>query len=458
MNRGKNWFISICFIATDILILGGVFYLTMVVRNWILPITGQVVQQLGKPVVWQQIEPMVQICVILGIGTFLIQGLYPGYGMTSIKELSRLIKSVTLVFFLVAGISYLNKPYQDFPRSILVIAWVLALGLIPVSHFILRNLLSRSGWYGNPVILFGEGKWARQVEKSLHNARRLGWKVYKVHPLVEIQNLSKTDPSQIAILAPTSGTQIENLARILSTKFHRVVLIREKDNFGSLWVEPRDLEGQLGLEFHYHLLEPFSIIVKRLLDFFGALTLLIIASPIFLFVTLFILVDSRGPVFFRHKRVGRNFKPILVLKFRTMVADADQNLPQLLESSEAARLEFEQFHKLKNDPRVTRVGKWLRKLYIDEIPQLWNVLKGEMSLVGPRPVVDFEIKKMGTYAPVILRVNPGMTGWWQVTGRHEIDFFQRIRLEEYYISNWSLWMDIYILIKTVWVVLKGKGA
>ena len=113
---------------------------------------------------------------------------------------------------------------------------------------------------------------------------------------------------------------------------------------------------------------------------------------------------------------------------------------------------------MEKDPRVTRVGTLLRRFYLDELPQLWNVLKGDMSLVGPRPVLDYEINKMEAYAPIILRVKPGMTGWWQVTSRHQIDFLQRVRTEEYYISNWSLWMDFYILMKTAWVVLGGKGA
>jgi len=133
-------------------------------------------------------------------------------------------------------------------------------------------------------------------------------------------------------------------------------------------------------------------------------------------------------------------------------------LRHLLKESPTIRAEYSKYHKLRNDPRITRAGNLLRRLFLDEIPQLWNVLKGEMSLVGPRPVMDSETGKMGAYAPIVSRVKPGMTGWWQVMGRNQTTFRERFQMDEYYISNWSLWMDVYILLKTVWVVLSGSGA
>ncbi|GAB4397265.1 MAG: hypothetical protein OHK0031_17260 [Anaerolineales bacterium] len=200
-----------------------------------------------------------------------------------------------------------------------------------------------------------------------------------------------------------------------------------------------------------------AVILKRTLDLLGAFLGLIFLSPFFALLAALIKLDSPGPVFFRQERIGKNFKPFKVIKFRTMAADAEQKLQTLLRESSDCRAEFERYHKLHNDPRITRLGKFLRRAHLDEFPQLWNVLVGEMSLVGPRPVLAAEVQEMGEYAAVVLRVKPGMTGWWQVTGKHDVDYAKRIQLEGYYISNWSLWMDFYILLKTVGIVLTSKG-
>jgi len=178
---------------------------------------------------------------------------------------------------------------------------------------------------------------------------------------------------------------------------------------------------------------------------------------VFAILALLIKLDSPGPVFFRQQRIGKDFKPFQIIKFRTMTADAEQKLQTLLQQSPASRAGFEQHHTLRNDPRITRLGATLRRFHLDEFPQLWNVLRGEMSLVGPRPVLAAEVEEMGDYAPVILRVKPGITGWWQVTGKHSVDYAKRIQMETYYISNWSIWMDLTILFKTIGVVLNHKG-
>ncbi|MRS04044.1 hypothetical protein EG832_12615 [bacterium] len=175
-------------------------------------------------------------------------------------------------------------------------------------------------------------------------------------------------------------------------------------------------------------------------------------------VALLIKMDSRGPVFYRQIRLGRDFKPVNIYKFRSMVLDADERLQALLESDPAANAIFKSHHKLVKDPRVTKVGRFIRRFSIDEFPQLLNVLKGEMSLSGPRAYLPSELGEMGEYAATILRVTPGMTGWWQVLGRHGTSFQKRLQMDEYYISNWSIWMDVYIYLKTFGVVIFGKGA
>lgn len=140
-----------------------------------------------------------------------------------------------------------------------------------------------------------------------------------------------------------------------------------------------------------------------------------------------------------------------------MVTDAEEDLATFLENNPTAREEYQKYHKLSVDPRITTVGRFLRKYSLDELPQLWNVLKGEMSLVGPRAYMVSEREEIGDFADIILRVHPGMTGWWQVMGRQTTSFSRRLRMDEYYISNWSPWMDLYIIYKTIWVVIQGTG-
>jgi Undecaprenyl-phosphate galactose phosphotransferase WbaP len=177
-----------------------------------------------------------------------------------------------------------------------------------------------------------------------------------------------------------------------------------------------------------------------------------------LIIALLIKIDSRGPVFFGHKRIGKNHKEIKCWKFRSMYADADVRLKKILETDPVRAEEWEKNRKFSDDPRVTRIGKFLRKTSLDEIPQLWNIFKGDMSFVGPRPVTLGELEKYGGAVEYVLSVTPGLSGMWQVSGRSDTDYDERIALDSYYIQNWSIWLDLWIVVKTIWVVLVGKGA
>ena len=195
--------------------------------------------------------------------------------------------------------------------------------------------------------------------------------------------------------------------------------------------------------------------VKRLLDLFGSIIGLIILSPFLLIVAIAIKIDSKGPVIFVHKRLGQGGKIIKVIKFRTMVHNAEEMLKKL---DEKQKKEYESNYKLDNDPRITKLGKFLRESSIDELPQLINVIKGEMTLVGPRPIVTNELKKYGKYADKLMSVRPGLTGNWQANGRSETTYEERVQLDMDYIDNRSLWVDFVILLKTVVVVFKKIGA
>lgn len=204
----------------------------------------------------------------------------------------------------------------------------------------------------------------------------------------------------------------------------------------------------------------FYKIMKLLFDYIFALTLLIIGFPFFLFLALLIKLSSRGPIFFLHERIGKNNKPFLCIKFRTMHPEAEDIFENLILKNEDLRKEFEQTQKLKNDPRITSIGKFLRKTSLDEIPQFINVLKMEMSVVGPRPIVEDEKKKYGDSISKVLSLKPGITGLWQVSGRNNLSYKKRVFLDCLYVDKANILMDARIIIRTFGVIFfpKDRGA
>jgi exopolysaccharide production protein ExoY len=198
---------------------------------------------------------------------------------------------------------------------------------------------------------------------------------------------------------------------------------------------------------------------KRIFDVLFSLIILLLASPFFLICMIVVKLSSSGPIFYAHARVGQNGKPFGCLKFRTMYQDADAKLQPLLASDPALMQEWQTYFKLKDDPRITPIGKFLRKTSLDELPQIWNVFKGDMSVVGPRPLTQYEV----TYylmdkANKILSVRPGLTTLWIVQGRNDFSLKERIELEEYYVNHRSFWLDCKLILKTIQVMIFPKGA
>lgn len=212
------------------------------------------------------------------------------------------------------------------------------------------------------------------------------------------------------------------------------------------------------LRLKNNLENPLNRCLKYSFDFICTLVGTILISSLLLLIAAAIYFDSPGSVIYKHMRVGKNGKVFGCYKFRTMCMDADKKLAELLANDVAARNEWEKDFKLKNDPRVTKIGKFLRKTSLDELPQIFNVLKGEMSLVGPRPVVEAELEKYGEYLDDYLMVRPGITGMWQVNGRSDTTYEERVRMDSWYVRNWSIWIDIMLLWRTVKSVIKCEGA
>lgn len=199
---------------------------------------------------------------------------------------------------------------------------------------------------------------------------------------------------------------------------------------------------------------------KRLFDIVFSLSVLILFAPVYLLLALSIALSSPGPIFYVQERVGKNRKMFYCLKFRTMVENADDVLLEIIEKSPHLRQEFEDNFKLKQDPRITWIGRFLRVTSLDEFPQFWNVLKGDMSVVGPRPLVEEELPRYGSYINKVLTIRPGITGLWQVSGRNDIPYPRRVQIDLYYANDKNLWMDMWIVFKTIGVVIfpKNNGA
>ncbi|MBA3923394.1 MAG: sugar transferase [Nostocaceae cyanobacterium] len=199
---------------------------------------------------------------------------------------------------------------------------------------------------------------------------------------------------------------------------------------------------------------------KRMFDIVFSLSILILFFPVYLVLTLLIALSSEGPVFYIQERVGRNRKTFNCIKFRTMVKGADEILMQIMDTSPELRQEFQANFKLKQDPRITKIGRFLRLTSLDEFPQFWNVLKGDMSVVGPRPLVEEELPKYGCHIDQILTIRPGITGLWQVSGRNDIPYPRRVQIDLHYVKFRNFWLDLWVIVKTIGVVVipKNNGA
>lgn len=206
------------------------------------------------------------------------------------------------------------------------------------------------------------------------------------------------------------------------------------------------------------LRNPIARAVKRGIDIVGALVFFTLFLPLYVAVAIGVRRSSPGPALYSQHRVGRHGRIFRFYKFRSMVLDSEEVLSSFLDSDPDAKSEWETFQKLNDDPRVTRFGRFIRKTSLDELPQFWNVLKGEMSLVGPRPCMPAQEGFYGAYWPIYCAMKPGLTGLWQVSGRNRLSYRQRVRLDARYAREWSLWLDAKILLKTVKVVLTGDGS
>lgn len=227
---------------------------------------------------------------------------------------------------------------------------------------------------------------------------------------------------------------------------------------GGIEVESLFNEKLMLLRLKNNLARSWNRYLKTIFDFALTLVGTVAISPILIFIAIWIYKDSPGPVIFKHTRIGKNGKKFPCYKFRSMCIDAKEKLAELLENDPVAKAEWERDFKLKNDPRITKSGAFLRRTSLDELPQIFNVLRGDMSLVGPRPVIEEELERYGEYVNDYLMVKPGITGMWQINGRNDTSYAERVCMDSWYVRNWSIWIDNLILWRTLKSVIRCKGA
>ncbi|VFU12758.1 Undecaprenyl-phosphate galactose phosphotransferase [anaerobic digester metagenome] len=468
----KKIFLALTLMASDLAAIMASFALAYYVRSRLLvdviPMFPEMIHGID---VYLKAWALGSLWVLI----FAYEGLYPSIGMGFWDEIKSLLKGNMLCFVILILLTFVTKTTVDFSRPVIIMALFLSIGLLPLMRRFSRWALKSLGLWKKDVLIIGSPEAVRQVLCNLK--KHPDWGLHPVgvvssdgrdgtldKALPVYRDIRQVDdawikPEEIIVAAPhVSRAELLEIVDDAMKVSPVVKMLPDLYGVASVGVKTYDLDGMLLLEMEDRLALKRNSITKRTFDILCAFIGLLVLSPLFLLIVLLIKLDSRGPAFFGHKRLGKGGRYFTCYKFRTMRPDAEQVLKDLLRRDPEARAQWEKDFKLKNDPRITKVGAFLRKTSLDELPQLWNVLKGDMSLVGPRPIVTDEVKRYGDKARYLFKVPPGITGLWQVSGRNDIDYEERVLLDEYYAKNWSLWLDIEVIIRTFGAVLKKQGA
>ncbi|WGE75315.1 undecaprenyl-phosphate galactose phosphotransferase WbaP [Actinobacillus equuli] len=392
-------------------------------------------------------------------------------------ELKEVVRTLAILAVIELATIAFSKLY--FSRYLWVLTWSLALVFVPLGRILVKNYLIKTKLYLKDTIIIGGGRNAIDAYYALMSEPYLGFKVKYFIALTEAPELkqlgvpvinetrqslwelvTKKSDQFIIALEDNENDQRDSRLRYLSKQCYRSVSVIP--TLRGLPLYSTDMSFLFSYEVillrvNNNLAKLSSRVLKRAMDIVGSILLIIFTSPILIWLYFTIKRDG-GNAIYGHLRIGQNGKPFKCLKFRSMVLNSEQVLNELLACDETAKAEWEKDFKLKNDPRVTKIGAFIRQTSLDELPQLFNVLVGQMSLVGPRPVVTDELVYYKENLDYYLMAKPGMTGLWQVSGRNDVDYDTRVYFDSWYVKNWSLWNDIAILFKTITAVRKRAGA
>lgn len=417
--------------------------------------------------------------LVIIVMVFAFHGLYAGrfffWEMTR-----RLLNAVTLSFVLLAAFIFLSRSYIHYSRVSLLLAWCSSLMVFPLLRSAVTGLLARLRSCQKNVLILGNAARAVRAAREIQSHKGSGYRVAGFLALGgggsretpedvrripggidDLETICRNEGIQTIIInaADLPREDLPALVKRCELLAESVKMVALTDDVQSMGAEAESLDDQTFISIKGHLLKPGNLIIKKSLSLLLALLLCVVLIPWFLIIAAAVLLDSRGPVFYSQDRLGKDGKLFKIIKFRSMHIDADLQFDALLKRDLSARAEWKEFQKIRGkDPRVTRVGRFLRKWSLDELPQLFNIIRGDMSLIGPRPYLPREQERIRERGRLIFQIDPGITGLWQVRGRNLLTFDDRIQLDEFYIRNWSFWLDTVILLKTVSALLRREGA
>lgn len=411
------------------------------------------------------------------VGWYSIRLRHYFYRKTFWFELKEILR--TLVIFAIIEIVVVAFTTWSFSRFLWVLTWGFVLVLVPAMRMLVKRILDSFGLWQRDTWIIGSGVNAHEAYKAISSERNLGLKIIgfiysdggisagdnidgipvSLNELKWLDNIGTKTQFIVAVESHQGDMRNAWLRNFMIKGFRYVSVI---PTLRGMPLDSTDMSFIFSHEVmifrvQQNLAKWSSRLIKRVFDIAGSLAIIAILSPILLYISRKVKKDG-GPAIYGHERIGKGGKPFKCLKFRSMVINSKEVLEHLLDNDPEAKKEWEATFKLKNDPRITKIGKFLRRTSLDELPQLFNVLKGEMSLVGPRPIITAELERYNDEVDYYLLSKPGMTGLWQVSGRSNVDYETRVYLDAWYVKNWSMWNDIAILFKTIAVVLRKDGA
>lgn len=422
------------------------------------------------------IAPSLMAALVLCLSSLTAAGLYPGVTINPVEELRRSTFAVTLAFLgLWTATLFLHDLSQS--RLTYLLGYLLTVALIPVFRVSTRGLFASRSWWGSGVVILGYGNTGKLLLETLTRNPSIGLKPVAIldddpeqyaslesdlvrGPLARCYEIAQHHKISYGVICMPSLSR-EDLLNLLDRYGHcfgHVLVIPNLIGMTSLGVTAKEVGGIVGLEVTRQLLRPASRLAKRTLDLAITLGVAPLVLSLVAVSAILIKLEDGGPVLYANERIGYRGRKFKAWKLRSMVTDGSEVLRRYLEAHPEEAAVWESTQKLKHDPRLTRIGKIIRMTSIDEMPQLWNVLIGEMSIVGPRPMLEHQVAMYGPSFELYKQVRPGITGLWQVSGRNKLTFADRVKLDKYVIQNWSVWLDLYILARTASAVLTADGA
>ncbi|WP_312464013.1 undecaprenyl-phosphate galactose phosphotransferase WbaP [Pantoea endophytica] len=468
----KSLLTKILLACSDLICFNAALFIAMALIN---SLTHSPLADISEKYLHLKIATHIALSVIC-VGWFWVRLRHYTYRKPFWFELKEIFRTILIFSVIDLSISALSQ--WQMSRFVWVATWVLALIMIPLARAISKRVLNHYGMWKKQTIIIGSSRNAQEAWQALQSEEVMGFDV------IAFFDVDKSSPQASISGVPVLHNEQE-LWQLTNSETQFIVAVEfEQSQHRDHWLKTLAMHNcrsvsviptlrgvpLYGTDMAYifshevmilrvnnNLAKRTSRFLKRAFDIVGALSIILALSPALL-VLGFMVGRDGGPPIYGHERVGLGGRKFKCLKFRSMVINSKEVLEEVLRTDPVARAEWDKDFKLKNDPRITKVGHFIRKTSLDELPQLWNVVRGDMSLVGPRPVIEDELCRYAGDVDYYLMAKPGMTGLWQVSGRNDVDYETRVYFDSWYVKNWSLWNDIAILFKTVGVVLKRDGA